>query len=195
MCEYTEIAAVTAHVGRFAVMARMSYLDVRFRTVLDRDLAWLAFFNTLPLLFYPAAMDALPPIYQIPGCGIPAWLSPLTVSAPLWLLQIISLAASARGALFLFLTSLILKCFSSKEYIGAGDILFVLAAGFGSSGRASLRMVLLAFVLAFPASLIMKAARSVRCADGGIAFIPFLSLASFLVRAFPEASVWSGFPF
>lgn len=169
--------------ARFAVLTIMSVRDIRERIVLDRDLAWFAFFNTLPLLLsrtYPDNLS-LPPFIvslMIKNSGkssstfdrsVPV-LSPL----PLWLAQLIFLVLSTGGALFLFLTSLALKRISSKEMIGDGDILFSLAAGLGSDYTVSLRMVLLAFVLAMPVAVIIKCARRTQ---RNIAFIPFLALA------------------
>ena len=182
--------------GRLTVLAIMSYRDLRRRVVLDRDIALFAFFNMLPLLLstrYPSDLS-LPSaivshVMKPDGRSTTAvnQAAPILSSLPLWLAQLLFLALSTGGALFLLLTSLVLRRLSSREMIGAGDILFALAAGLGSDYTMSLRMVLLAFVLAMPAAVIIK------CASRGrknIAFIPFLALSFLLVNVFPDACIW-----
>ena len=169
--------------GRVAILAIMSFRDIREQIVLDRDIAWFAFFNALPLLVsktYPSNLS-LPPIIvsfvlNTDGRNVEAaeQAVPILSSLPLWLAQLIFLALSTGGALFLLLTSRALRCISSKEMIGEGDILFTLAAGLGSDYTLSFYMVMIAFVLALPAAVIKKCARR---GQENIAFIPFLALA------------------
>ncbi|NMB28836.1 MAG: hypothetical protein GX991_02100 [Clostridiaceae bacterium] len=175
---------------RVVVLAIMSTRDMRKQIVLDRDLAWFAFLNTLPLLLSPTYPNnsSLPPVIVSQVMNIDE-MSAITanqaVSAlaplPLWLAQLLFLALSTGGALFLLFTSFVLKCASLKEMIGKGDVLFTLAAGLGSDYTMSFRMVMLAFVLAMPAALIIKCARRER---ENIAFIPFLSLAFLCLTLF-----------
>jgi prepilin signal peptidase PulO-like enzyme (type II secretory pathway) len=169
--------------GRIAILTIMSFRDIREQVVFDRDLMWFAFFNTLPLLLsrmYPDNLS-LPPViaYHLKkpdGSSITTAEQAVSAlsSLPLWLAQLLFLAFSTGGALFLLLTSLVLKRITSKEMIGKGDVLFSLAAGLGSDYTMSFRMVMIAFVLAMPVAAIIKSAR---CRQENIAFIPFLALA------------------
>ena len=176
--------------GRIAILTIMSFRDIREQVVLDRDLIWFAFFNTLPLLLsrmYPDNLS-LPPViaYHLKkpdGSSITTAEQAVSVLSPLplWLAQLLFLAFSTGGALFILLTSLALKRITSKEMIGKGDVLFSLAAGLGSDYTMSFRMVMIAFVLAMPAAVIMKCAKR---EQENIAFIPFLALAFLCITLF-----------
>jgi prepilin signal peptidase PulO-like enzyme (type II secretory pathway) len=190
-CFLIEIIEIVVWFGRITLLATMSYRDLRQQIVLDHDIAWFAFFNTLPLLLsttYPSISSLSLPNLAFANDTIAAeQTAEVFSSLPLWLAQLFYLALSSGGALFLLFTSLVMKRLSSREMIGAGDILFALTAGLGSDYTKSFRMVFLAFVLAMPASIIIKLARRERAT---IAFIPFLALSFLLVNMFPEASIW-----
>lgn len=170
-------------VGRFIVLAIMSYRDIRFRIVLDSDIAWLAFFNTLPLLLsrvYPNNVS-LPPalVFYVMSTraqnnAIVDPTVPIMSPLPLWIAHLLFLALSTGGALLLLFASFLLRHLTSREVIGTGDILFTFAAGLGSDYKMSFHMVILAFVLAMPAAVIIKCAKR---DHETIAFIPFLTLA------------------
>ena len=99
--------------------------------------------------------------------------------------NILSRPFVGRGALSSSLLHSVWRL-SSREMIGAGDILFALTAGLGSDYTKSFRMVF-RFRAGHAASIIIKLARRERAT---IAFIPFLALSFLLVNMFPEASIW-----
>ncbi len=179
--------------GRVTVLAIMSLRDIREQVVLDRDVAWFAFFNALPVLrseTYPDNLS-LPPVIAsllMKSEGKYAMAVnqevPTFSLLPLWLAQLLFLALSMGGALFLLLTSITLKRLSSKEMIGKGDVLFSFAAGLGSDYTMSFRMVMLAFILAMPVAVIIK---GIKREQTNIAFIPFLALAFLLIKKYPNA--------
>ncbi len=181
--------------GQLAILSMMSYRDIRQRVVLDRELMLFAFFNTIPLLLstitpanHHGALASVSSALQ--SLDFNACVS-LNADHPIWFSQLIFLLSSTGGAIFLLVVSLGLKIISSREMIGSGDILFTLAAGLGTGTWTSLRVVFLAFLLALPATIVIKLAHTARDARKEIAFIPFLSLAFILVRAFPNVSFWS----
>ena len=150
--------------GALAAACRLAWRDIQSRQVLDRELAWFAFFTALPrVLTYDG----------------PAWASP---SLPLWAGQLLDLARGCGGGLLLLALAVPGRLIPGRELIGGGDVLFALAAGFLLPGGASLAMVCLAFFLALPVSFFFL---FVGRAEKPLPFIPFLALASLLLYCLP----------
>lgn len=155
-------------IGALVFACRLSWSDIRTRQVLDRDLACFALFT------------ALPRVLSFEG---PAWVPG---SLPLWLGQLLDLASSCSGGLLLFALAVTGRLLPGRELIGAGDILFALAAGFLLTAGASLASVCLAFFLALPFSLFLLLTGKKK----PLPFIPFLALASFLLYFLPLPGIW-----
>ena len=149
--------------GAFLCALFMSWRDVNTRQVLDRDLACFAFLAALPRAM---ELDLLTSGDRI----------------PLWAVQIAVLGRTAGGALLLLAVALPARLVTGRELLGAGDVLFALAAGFMLPGGASVPMVCLAFLLALPFSLVQALGQK---RPGHLPFIPFLAASAFMIRWLP----------
>ena len=138
----------------------MSWRDISTRQVLDRELACFTLLTALP--------RALNPHTSVPG-----------TSLPLWAVQVTELLRTTGGALLLLSVALPARLAAGRDLLGAGDILFALAAGFMLPAGASLHMVCLAFLLALPFSL-ARALGQKKAVD--LPFIPFLTVSAFVIR-------------
>ncbi|HZK29580.1 MAG TPA: hypothetical protein VFD19_05125 [Clostridia bacterium] len=163
-------------IGAVVMAVIMSWRDLRTREVVDRELAWFCFFTLMP--------RALEPWVNLGG--VMAAESPVS-PLPYWLLQTIRLAPALGGAVFLLALELPVRRLTGETMIGTGDVLFSVAAGFMLAPGGSVRMVCLAFLLAFPFSFFLFAVCRPR---RPLPFIPFLALSAFLVRFVPFLSTW-----
>lgn len=154
--------------GAFFTALVMSWRDIRTRQVLDRELACFAFLTALPGALNPPA-------------------SALKPGLPLWLAQSLQLGRTAGGALLLLAVALPACLLAGRRLLGAGDILFALAAGFMLPAGSSVRMICQAFLLALPFSLFRTLGRK---RSGDLPFIPFLAASAFIIRWLPSARLF-----
>ena len=141
----------------------MSCRDIRFREVIDRELAWFAFFVLLPRLLKVS--------------GQPSG------HRPVWFDQFLDLIRQSDGGFILFVLAVTGRLIARRTLIGMGDILFALAAGWMAPTASSIPMVILAFLLALPFGL----AQALRKKGAEpLPFIPFLTASAILIRFLPQ---------